>query len=270
MRHVELVAFENDSILHQKALSLPIGKVSLRQLVVLVIGILSIFAAYAITDNFWIAAILFTMFLGIGMPNTKIMTPDQMIKSTILFLIRGTSLSKKPNYMQKKKANHKEKEGKIIANNNIQNSKVQPNNNIMSKAISQLESLYKKKSAENKSVSKQESTNDAIEKNHSIKIELTPENMLNITPVKTKSNMKNNSIDKLLDSLTAAAKNVQNDVQSDFLQEHVSILLNDKRLNDNQIISKNNSITILLDESSKYDVVGIVDGAHDNPITIAT
>ncbi|MGI9565405.1 MAG: hypothetical protein ACR2LL_00110 [Nitrosopumilus sp.] len=52
MRHVELVAFENDSILHQKALLLPIVKVSLRQLGVLVVVILSVFATYSITDNF--------------------------------------------------------------------------------------------------------------------------------------------------------------------------------------------------------------------------
>ena len=101
MRHVELVAFENDSILHQKALSLPVGKVSLRQLGILVVGILTVFSSYAITDNIIMPAILFVIFLGIGLPNTKIMTPDQMIKSVIIFLIRGTSLSKKPEYMQK-------------------------------------------------------------------------------------------------------------------------------------------------------------------------
>lgn len=109
MRHVELVAFENDSILHQKALSLPIGKVSLRQLGVLVVGILNVFTVYAITDNFWIVAVLFAVFLGIEMSNTKIMTPDQMIKSVILFLNRGTSLSKKPEYMQSLTLLHRKK-----------------------------------------------------------------------------------------------------------------------------------------------------------------
>ncbi|WP_316506569.1 hypothetical protein [Nitrosopumilus sp.] len=113
MRHVELVAFENDSILHQKVLSLPIGKISLRQLGVLVVVILSVFATYSIIDNFWVAAIIFVVFLGIGMPNTKIMTPDQMIKSIIIFLIRGTPLSKKPEYMQKN-SKPKKKEGNEV------------------------------------------------------------------------------------------------------------------------------------------------------------
>ncbi|MDH3657185.1 MAG: hypothetical protein OEM77_03520 [Nitrosopumilus sp.] len=260
MRHVELVAFENDSILHQKALSLPIGKVSLRQLGVLIVGILSVFAAYSITDNFWIAAIIFAMFLGIGMPNTKIMTPDQMIKSTIMFLIRGTSLSKKPEYMQKKKTNPKEQEVKTIDDNNIQNSEIQTNNNIISKVISQLESLYKNKSTENKSILKQDSNNDVIEKNHSIRIELTPENMLNITPAKTKSNTKNNSIDKLLNSLTTVKKDYSSDqIQSDFMQKCVTVLINGKKLESDKIIFKNNSMSVLLDESSKYDIQVIAD-----------
>ena len=253
MRHVELVAFENDSILHQKALSLPIGKVSLRQLGVLVVGILSVFATYAITDNFWIAAIIFAVFLGIGMPNTKIMTPDQMIKSIILFLIRGTSLSKKPEYMQTTKSEQKEKN----YDSSVSKTEAQTNNNVMSKILSQIESLYKKKeSNENK--------------NYSIKVQLTPENMLNIIPIKTKQ-QNNNSIDKLLGSLTTPKKNLLDLNNSDnFLQEHVSILLDNQKLKEDQIISKNNSISILLNESSKYDLVGIIDDDRDNPISITS
>ena len=248
-----MVAFENDSILHQKALSLPIGKVSLRQLGVLVVGILSVFATYAITDNFWIAAIIFAVFLGIGMPNTKIMTPDQMIKSIILFLIRGTSLSKKPEYMQTTKSEQKEKN----YDSSVSKTETQTNNNIMSKIISQIESLYKKKeSNENK--------------NYSIKVQLTPENMLNIIPIKTKQ-QNNNSIDKLLGSLTTPKKNLLDLNNSDnFLQEHVSILLDNQKLKEDQIISKNNSISILLNESSKYDLVGIIDDDRDNPISITS
>ena len=251
MRHVELVAFENDSILHQKALSLPIGKVSLRQLGVLVIGILSVFTTYAITDNFWIAAILFAIFLGIGMPNTKIMTPDQMIKSIILFLIRGTSLSKKPKYLQKGNKKKQEK----IDDKNIQTVETQTNNNIMSKVMSQLESLYKKK--ESKPIENISNDN----KNYSIKVQLTSENMLNIIPIKTKQQNNNNSIDKLLGSLTSSKKNFLSDQKdSNFLQEHMSILLDDKRLKDNQVISKNNSImSVLLDKSKTYEIETSVD-----------
>jgi len=259
MRHVELVAFENDSVLHQKALSLPIGKVSLRQLGVLVVGILSVFAAYAITDNFWIAGILFAIFLGIGMPNTKIMTPDQMIKSTIIFLIRRTSLSRKPEYMQKKKTNNKEQEGKIIDKNNIQRSEIQTDNNTISKVISQLESLYKKKHVKNNSTSKQESKNDTIEKNYSIKIELTHENILNITSINTKRNTTNNSIDKLLNLLTTPKNNPSSQIPSDFLQKRVSVMVDGKKIESNKMISKNNSVSVLLDESPKYDIEAIVD-----------
>ena len=252
MRHVELVAFENDSILHQKALSLPIGKVSLRQLGVLVTGILSVFAAYAISDNFWITAIIFAIFLGIGMPNTKIMTPDQMIKSIILFLIRGTSLSKKPEYLQKEKRNQKKQEK--TNKNNIQTVETQTNNNVMSKILSQIESLYKKK--ESKSIENLSNKN----KKYSIKVELTSENMLNIIPIKT--NQENDSsIDKLLGSLTTSKKNslLNLNTSDNFLQEHVSIVVDDKKLKEDQIISKDKSVSVLLNKSSKYDIETVVD-----------
>lgn len=261
MRHVELVAFENDSILHQKALSLPVGKVSLRQLGILVVGILTVFSAYAITDNIIVPGILFAIFLGIGLPNTKIMTPDQMIKSVIVFLIRGTSLSKKPEYMQKdRKIKSSSKEQKSNQKSYIQSSKIQSNNNIMSKIISQLESLYKKKeSTESK---QDQNVTHSKDKNYAVKIELTPENMLNITPIKTMKNksQEGNSIDKLLNSLTTSKNNLHDQKDSDFLQEHMSILLDDKKLESDKIISKKNSmISVLLDKNSKYDIKTIVD-----------
>ena len=260
MRHVELVAFENDSILHQKALSLPVGKVSLRQLGILVVGILIVFTSYAITDNIIIPAILFAVFLGIGLPNTKIMTPDQMIKSIILFLIRGTSLSKKPEYMQKnKKPKQKESEKNHDKKNYIQSFEKQSSNNIMSKILSQLELLYKKKES---TESKQNIVQPNNDKNYSVKIKLTSENMLNIIPIKTKKKSKenNNSIDKFLNSLTTSKNNTFDRKDSDFLQDHVSILLDNKKLEPNKmIISKNNSVSILLDRNSKYDIETTVD-----------
>ncbi len=252
-RHVELVAFENDSILHQKALSLPIGKVSLRQLGVLVMGILSVFTTYAITDNFWIAAVIFVIFLGIGMPNTKIMTPDQMIKSIILFFVRGTSLSKKPAYLQN---NSRQKPKK--KNSRVSIVETQTNNNAMSKILSQIESLYKKREPN-------PSENQSNEnKNYSIKIQLTPENMLNVIPIKTKQ--QNNSIDNLLNSLTTSKKNSRDQDNSDFMQEHVNILLDDKKLKDDQIVCKNNSmISILLDKSKNYDIETVPDEWFSKP-----
>ena len=253
MRHVELVAFENDSILHQNALSLPIGKVSLRQLGVLVVGILNVFAAYAITDNFWIAAVLFAVFLGIEMSNTKIMTPDQMIKSVILFLIRGTSLSKKPEYMQTTKLQQNEKKN----NSSVSTNETQTNNNVMPKIISQIESLYKKNESNKNHISNEN-------KNYSIKVQLTPENMLNIVPIKTQQE-NNNSNDKLLGSLVVSKKNLLDLNNSNFLQEHVSILLDNKKLKDDQIISKNNSrMSIFLDTSKSYEIETVVDGDNNS------
>ncbi|MGI9565406.1 MAG: hypothetical protein ACR2LL_00115 [Nitrosopumilus sp.] len=177
------------------------------------------------------------------MPNIKIMTPDQMIKSIILFLIRGTSLSKKSKYLQKNsKQSHKKKED----DKKIRSVETQSNNNVMSKILSQIESFYKNK--ESKSSENLSTEN----KNPSIKVELTSENMLNIIPLKTKQ--KNNSIDNLLNPLTTSKKNLHDQDNCDFLQEHVSIMLDDKKLEGNQIIFKNNSISVLLNKSSKYDI----------------
>ncbi|WP_316505933.1 hypothetical protein [Nitrosopumilus sp.] len=136
------------------------------------------------------------------MPNTKIMTPDQMIKSIILFLIRGTSLSNKSKHMQK---NSKPKKKK--SNESVHTTETQSNNNIMLRILSQIESLYKKK----------ESTENLSNKNknYSIKVQLTSENMLNIIPLKTKQ--KNNSIEKLLGSLTTSKKNLSDLNNCDFL-----------------------------------------------------
>ncbi|MDH3501609.1 MAG: hypothetical protein OEL69_03765 [Nitrosopumilus sp.] len=116
---------------------------------------------------------------------------------------------------------------------------------------------FKKKSTE----TKQNVVPSNNDKNYSIKIELTPENMLHITPIKTKKNNPPNSINKLLNSLTTSKSNLSVDQKnSDFLQKHVSILLDDKKLESNKIISKNNSmISILLDKSAKYDIKTTID-----------
>ena len=127
--------------------------------------------------------------------------------------------------------------------------------------MSHLESLYKKKPTKNNSISKQESKNTTTShKNYSIKIELTHENMLNITSINTKRNITNNSIDKLLNLLTTSKNNSSSQMQPNFLQKHVSVLVDGKKIEaDRMIISKNNSMSILLDESSKYEIEAIVD-----------
>ena len=129
------------------------------------------------------------------------------------------------------------------------------NNSIMSKILSQIESLYKKKeSNENQCISDEN-------KNYSIKVQLTPENMLNIVPIKTKQKNKN-SIDNLLDSLTTGKKTLVDDLNNsdNFLQERVSILLNGKKPKEDQVISKKNSMmSVLLNKSKSYDIDTTVD-----------
>ena len=46
---------------------------------------------------------------------------------------------------------------------------------------------------------------------------------------------------------------------SDFLQDHVSILLDNKKLEPNKTISKNNFVSVLFDKNSKYDIKTIAD-----------
>lgn len=86
--------------------------------------------------------------------------------------------------------------------------------------------------------------------------------MLNIIPIKMKqeNNNSNNPMDKLLNSLTTTKKTLRDLDNSDFLQEHVSIMLDDKKLEADQIISKNDStMSALLNKSSKYDIETVVD-----------
>ena len=162
---------------------------------------------------------------------------------------QGMSLSKRPDYMQTTKSKQKEKKN----DSSVIPAETQTSNNVMSKILSQIESLYKKKE------SKPSENLSNEKKNYSIKMELTPENMLNIIPIKTKQE-NNNSIDNLLNSLTNTKKNLSDLTNSDFLQEHVNILLNNKQLEDNQIISKkDSSMSVLLDKSPKYDIDVIVD-----------
>lgn len=104
MRHVDLTVFENHTILHEKAVSLPVGgKVSFRQLGILTVGVLAAFVAFFITKDFIVPGAVLATALGFGIPNTKIMTPDQTLRAMLVFLIRGTSLTKNAKRAGKKK-----------------------------------------------------------------------------------------------------------------------------------------------------------------------
>lgn len=103
VRNIDLVTFENDSVLNQKSISLPMGKVSIRQTVILFVGILVTFLVFLTSDNLIISGLVFAVFLGLGLIGSKVMSLDQMIKSHLILLLRGTSLDVKPDYMEKKK-----------------------------------------------------------------------------------------------------------------------------------------------------------------------
>jgi len=166
MRHVELVIFENDSIMHEKALSLPIGKVSFRQLGVILAGILVSMVTYFVTKDFIAPGVVLAIFLGLGLVNTKIMSPDQMIKANLIFLIRGTSLKTEKVKKVKEKSNRQYTKS---------NEKVKLS--ILSQIIPQLESLFVKQNKKTKS------------KDYSIKIELTKDNQLKIIPTNNNTDL---------------------------------------------------------------------------------
>jgi len=102
-RNIDLVTFENDSVLNQKSISLPIGKVSIRQTTILFSGILVTFLVFMTTDNLITSGLIFAIFLGLGLVGTRVMAADQMIKSHLMLLVRGTSLDIKHEYMENPK-----------------------------------------------------------------------------------------------------------------------------------------------------------------------
>jgi hypothetical protein len=150
-RNIDLVTFENDSVLNQKSISLPIGKVSIRQTAILFSGILMTFLVFMTSDNLMMSGFVFAIFLGLGLIGSRVMAADQMIKSHLMLLAKGTSLDVKHEYMEKKKKKRQ------AGNNAIQNSKqeeeLQKNNNgLLNKALLEIQSLllFKKKDTRQK------------------------------------------------------------------------------------------------------------------------
>ncbi len=226
MRHVELVIFENDSIMHEKALPLPIGKVSFRQLGMILAGMLAAMVAYFVTKDFIAPGVILTMFLGLGLVNTKIMTPDQMIKANLMFLIRGTSLSRdKPENLKMKKTAVNKKQTKRQASKKIVIAK--PQKKFFSKPITDLITSLFAKINQGKSMRQNEKSNP-------IKIEVT-NNRLKITP-----------LEKIYDV--------------DLLQNQISILSDGKEISRDFVTVNDKDIMIVpLDKCSNCNVSIIVD-----------
>ena len=263
MRHVELVVFENDSILNEKALSLPIGRMSFRQLGVILAGVLAAMMSYFITKEIIVPVMVLAVSLGLGMINTKIMTPDQMIKANLLYLIRGTSLRKKPETII---SNNNDKTSTNSKYNTTTNKRTEKKDRTLPQFIfSQIESFFvktsKKKEVASQDITKT-SNNDKNTKSHAVKIRLTPDSMLQVMPIRQNAKNNSNLITRLLSSLHKSSKNNHNhDIQEKLLEDKVTVLLDNQEIDDFVVFEKDDgSVTILLDKHSEYYIFAVVDG----------
>jgi len=249
VRNIDLVTFENDSVLNQKSIVLPIGKASIRQTVILFAGILVTFLVFLTSDNLVISGLVFAVFLGLGLIGSKVMSLDQMIKSHLILLVRGTSLDVKPDYMEKKKKRqdivNTADESKTRLRQFEEEHQQENSNGLVNKAISEIQSLFSKR---NNNPEKQKQSK---EEENSAEIKLDDQNILNISLNK---NMKQNNqnddepINKLLGKLSK--KN---------LTEHVTISIDGKKLEKLQYeIKSNNMISLVLDNDS-YKVTATAD-----------
>ena len=278
-QEIELVVFENVSVMHQKALSLPFGKVSLRQLLLLSSGMLGAVMAYSITGEIVYPVIVFAAFVALGMISTKVLTLDQMIKSMISFLIRGTSLSRKPQYMIDEKKKRKYAKTRLLdksENDQQQNIENPANNkNIVENTISQIESLFGKKSQDIKEedLDDSEMKLDYLEdKRYSLDVRLgekqEEDSDITATTLLQISNMQDNFYDyeydttsnqSLLDKIINMITNKKNTTinQNELIPELVSVYLNGTKIatTDYCINKKDGSVCIPLNDDSKCSVI---------------
>jgi hypothetical protein len=280
-RNIDLVTFENDSVLNQKSISLPIGKVSIRQTAILFSGILMTFLVFMTSDNLMMSGFVFAIFLGLGLIGSRVMAADQMIKSHLMLLAKGTSLDVKHEYMEKKKKKRQ------AGNNAIQNSKqeeeLQKNNNgLLNKALLEIQSLllFKKKDTRQK----EQSENDILQENDtqnpsednrfSGEIELTDQNILNVSLCKkTKQNQNDDDGSNPIKKIIASISKKQSFAESckENLTEHVMITLDGKKLEQSQYAIKSDNVISLVLENSPdaiYQVTATVDGSDDPIVTV--
>ena len=255
VRNIDLVTFENDSVLNQKSVTLPMGKVSIRQTVILFAGILVTFLVFLTTDNLIISGLVFAIFLGLGLIGSKVMSLDQMIKSYLILLVRGTSLDVKPEYMEKKKK--KQDAGKSKTRLQQLEEDQQDNNGLVNKVISELQLLFSNKKDNN--IKQKQPKED---KNFLADIQLDDQNILNVSLFKNKKQSEE-PINKLLGKLSK--KNPVESPIKENLSEHVTILLDGKELEKSQYqIKSNNMISIVLDNDDPNKSYGITATADDD------
>ncbi|MDH3360988.1 MAG: hypothetical protein OEL56_02275 [Nitrosopumilus sp.] len=292
-QEIELVVFENVSVMHQKALSLPFGKVSLRQLLMLSAGMIGAVIAYSVTGEILYPVIVFGIFVALGMVSTKVLTLDQIIKSMILFLIRGTSLSKKPQYMldEKKKSVNSDN-----VDSSIQLNKETPteNKNIVWRIIYQIESLFGKQLTykKNKQIEEKEETindddnnnnnnydNNIVndfqeEKRYSVDVTLQSNNVLHISNFQDNNHFdfpKQNMLHKIFSLFT---KKKNNNNQNEMIPQIITVYLNGSKIipTDYTINSKDKSVSIPLHNdnynNSKYSVM-VIDERNKETLVVS-
>ena len=284
-RNIDLVTFENDSVVNQKSISLPIGKVSIRQTAILFSGMLMTFLVFMTSDNLIMSGFVFAVFLGLGLIGSRVMAADQMIKSHLMLLIRGTSLDVKPEYMEKKKKKQQQQNNNNVIPNSKQEIESQKNNNkLVNKVLSDIQSLlFKKKDT----CQKEQYENDRLQENgtqkisedkrFSAKVELTDQNILNVSLYKkVKQNKTDNDHDngsnpvkKMLNNLSK--KHTFTESPKENLTEHIIITLDGKKLEQSQYAIKSDDIISLVLEKSPdviYQVTATADDRDDQVMTV--
>lgn len=247
-----------------KSISLPIGKVSIRQTAILFSGILVTFLVFMTMDNLVISGLVFAVFLGIGLIGTRVMTADQMIKSHLMMLVRGTSLEQKPEYMENPKKKQQQT-GNEKPNPN-QNEQQKNNNGLINQVLSQIESLYKKKDNVTANAKKEsKSIDDKVENNNkkfSASIELTDQNIIHVTsksnddsakPLPSTEKKKNNySVDSLISKLSKKEK-----PKPDSIKDHITISLDGKPIYEpnGMVIKSKESFSLVLENNQRYTII---------------
>jgi len=234
MEQNELVVFENFSILNQKAMALPIGKVSIRQVSLITMGFFIATIVYLATTDLMFAGVSFAPFVVMAMINTKIVSLDQIIRNNISFLIRGTSLSKRYLNHAKPKGDDsaKKTESKITLIDEKKKKKMSMFS--LDAMIKSIESLILKKpkdSGENKS-SKQK---DIKTGNRSVVLSINhDENLLVLSDLKSKNKKQFSKKEKILNCLESTLDGI--------------------RLEESDYTIKKETVAIPLHKSKKYSV----------------
>lgn len=213
MKQNELVVFENFSILHQKAMSLPIGKVSIRQVLLITAGFFFGTISYMATTDLIYAGVVFAPFVVISMINTKIVSLDQIIRNNISFLIRGTSLSKRyMNSIKSKNGNSAKKIERKITPINEKKKQLFSLDGI----IQSIESLILKKPKDSKKNKPGKTKDNNKAGNYSVTLSINHnENVLVLSNLKNKSKKILSKKENILDFLESTLDGIRLE-QSDY------------------------------------------------------